>query len=174
MIAILFTARNGPNPVPQDARAHSLCRAEGVMVTQSRIGANVFRFAASSRPLDSSGETKKSRGVAARRYGPDGERYRARHPEMQISTFLVSAAEFERASRCCDLQNPRRRACGLGTNQAQTRSLRYVIVLSPRLCCGGRVRTGNSPLIESTLLQLSCPLEVPIGHECQLCLVLAI
>jgi hypothetical protein len=36
------------------------------------------------------------------------------------------------------------------------------------------VRTRNPPLIESTLLQLSCPLEVPIGHECQLCLVLAI
>src|SRR5262245_66510733 len=66
MIAILFTARNGPNPVPQDARAHSLCRAEGVMVTQYRIGANAFRFAASSRPLDSSGETERSRGVAAR------------------------------------------------------------------------------------------------------------
>jgi hypothetical protein len=63
---------------------------------------------------------------------------------------------------------------GLGTNRAQIRSLRYVTVLSPRLCCGGRVRTGNPPLIESTLLQLSCPLEVPIGHECQLCLVLAI
>src|SRR5262245_43528893 len=106
MIAILFTARNGPNPVPQDARAHSLCRAEGVMVTQYRIGANAFRFAASSRPLDSSGETERSRGVCPIDTVPMASAV-VRGPEMRLSTFLVSAAEFERASRCCDLQNPR-------------------------------------------------------------------
>src|SRR5262245_28217813 len=40
MIAILWTARNGPNPVPQDARTRSPCSAEGadVMVGQSRGG----------------------------------------------------------------------------------------------------------------------------------------
>jgi len=180
MIAILWTARNGPNPVPQDARTRSPCSSRG----RRRNGDAVPRWSASKRTFSDwlpqvgcstrAARRRGHEGLLLDRYGPDGERYRARHPEMQISTFLVSAAEFERASRCYDLQNPRRRVCGLGTNQAQTSSLRYVIVLSPRLCCGGRVRTGNPPLIESTLLQLSCPLEVPIGHECQLCLVLAI
>src|SRR5262245_15335274 len=40
MIAILWTARNGPNPVPQDARSARCVAAEGAMVTQSRSGAH--------------------------------------------------------------------------------------------------------------------------------------
>src|SRR6516165_3784860 len=123
MIAILWTARNGPNPVPQDARTRSPCSSRG----RRRNDDAVPRWSASKRTFSDwlpQVGCRGHEGLLLDRYGPDGGRYRARHPEMQISTFLVSAAEFERASRCYDLQNRRRRVCGLGTNQAQTSSLR--------------------------------------------------
>jgi|SRR6476646_1116786 hypothetical protein len=58
-----------------------------------RIEANAFRFAASSQLFDSSARRSGSRGVARDRYRPEGERCRAPHPEMKISTFLAAAGE---------------------------------------------------------------------------------
>ena len=89
MIAVLWAARNGPNAAPQDAR--TLAEHQEKALTQwrrsrgmKRIEASAFRFAASSRLFDSSGEAKRSRGVARDRHRPEGERCRARPPRCDF------------------------------------------------------------------------------------------
>src|SRR6266446_3920437 len=114
MIATLSTTRNGPNPVPQDVRTHSLCSSRGadVMATQSRGGGHrsecfQTRCIKSAVRLERRGEAGHE-GLRAidTAYRSDGERWRARHPEMQIRRSWLLRARFERASRC-DLQYPR-------------------------------------------------------------------
>src|SRR6516162_2597486 len=91
MIAILWTARNGPNPVPQDARTRSRCSAEGadVMVGQSR-GAAYRSERFQIRGLESAVRLERRdeeghEGVLLDRYSPEGERCPAA-PEMRLST----------------------------------------------------------------------------------------
>ena len=105
------------------------------------------------------------------RYGPDGERYRARHPEMQICSWFLRRNSSERLGAAIFKIRVDALADSVRTEH---RPVRFGRLQSCHRGCGGCVRTGNPRLIESTLLQLSCPLEVPIGHERQLCLVLAI
>jgi hypothetical protein len=49
-----------------------------------RVEANAFRFAASSRLFDLSGETKRVTGVALDRYNPDGGGCGARPPKCDF------------------------------------------------------------------------------------------
>ena len=176
MIAILWTARNGPHPVPQDARTRSPCSSRG----RRRNGDAVPRWSASKRTFSDWLPQVGCSTRAARRRGHEGL--------LPVDTAPTVSAIARGTPRCKFRRSwflRRNSSERLGAaifkirvdalaDRAQIRSLRYVTVLSPRLCCGGRVRTGNPPLIESTLLQLSCPLEVPIGHECQLCFMPAI
>jgi hypothetical protein len=84
MIAILWTARNGPNPVPQDARTRSPCSSRG----RRRNGNAVPRWSALERMFSDSlpqagCSTRAARrrgheGLLSDRYRADGERCRAR------------------------------------------------------------------------------------------------
>lgn len=68
MIAILWTARNGPNPVPQDARTRSPCSSRG----RRRNGDAVPRWSASERMFSDSLPQVGCSTRAARRRGHEG------------------------------------------------------------------------------------------------------
>ena len=94
---------------------------------------------------------------------------------MKISTFLA-AARNSSERLVAAIFNIRVDPLGVrfGTEQRPVRSSALSSCDRGRAVEGGRGLGSRSRFKAHALLELSCPLKVPIGHECQLCFVPAI